>query len=656
MNRQKKTKLQLSFFAFFLIIAFANFAPTLFQISEIEIKSDSESSLPAIPIYQLYLDAKYAWDKLQLRKDIYGPIKTDFFYSTEVLSNENSSIINNLGFLLVYYSMFKMTNDSNYLDSARDLFSKIIELQTNKVTINNSDYNMIANYDWANDILVDDSINKIGYYAPIAMEDSSYLPFFEEFTSTSHALFWSPNNLIYPSRNKDGTISGTNCHLTWGSSISRAITQLLWMAELTGNSTYKQWADDTIESVWGYRSNSFLLPRSINPLTGGINDKSVSHYDMAGWLCAIELAYLLNDRSNTAGTGTYTYFDIINKTAQGIANHMWNPSLPQRWGYKTQYDTTGTSVSIPEMNAVYVDYAMILAYEITKNEEFLNKAIIDFENEFMGSDPIIPNGVLMSNSLIIHSPNTYQNQCQFTGSSNVMVARTANLIFQYTRNEDFLQKAKYHYNQLTTTHKFAKGYTHMLNSKTLQPYSNYNGNPAMVFDFAPSLALLALPCSFIPSESVSIDWGYGLTTTMPDGYGLPGVFTGVSIDIEAKRLTLNSVSSESDGTIYICFAENATIQSVKLDGENPYSSFSGNTLFCEEGTHSYTITFKEFSTPSSTSSSGTETSTSSSDTQTNQSTQVSFGSIKIGIMIYLIYTIKKKKYSGNNRKDSRKHL
>jgi hypothetical protein len=532
-----------------------------------------------------------------------------------------------------------MTNDSNYLDLARDLFSQVLEYQTSQVSISGSSYNVIASYDWENDILSDSSISPVELYVPIALEDSTYIPYFEDLLSTSHDIFWSPNNLVYSARSKDGAITGTNCHLTWGSSISKKIIQLLWLSELTGNATYKHWADETIDAVWSFSSNSNLLPRSVNPITNTFNDNTVSHYDMAGWLCALELAYFLNGKDNTTGTGNYTYFDLINRTALGISNHMWHPS--QRWGYKTSYTTTGTSISIPEMNTIYVDYAMILAYEITKNKEFLSKAITDFENEFMGSDPVIPNGILMENSLVIHSPSTLETQSQFTGSSNLMVARTANLIFQHTRNETFLRKAKIHYNQLIETHKFTKGYTNMLNARTLEPYEDYNGNPSMIFDQAPTLAILALPCSFIPSVNVAIDWGYGLTTTMPDGYGNPGAFTGISIDIDTRQVSMKIVSSENNGSILINFAEGSSILSVLIDQNIISSAFSGNRMFCEEGTHSYTIKFTE---PLHTKTESTRALfNTASSSQTNQRSNILFSGILYGLFFLSFYRIQRKK-------------
>ncbi len=597
---------------------------------------DLTNAINSIPIFQLYQDAKYAWDKLQLRKDAYGLNKTDFFYSTEVIENVNATITNNLGYLPIYYSMYKITNDSNYLALARNMISNIMKYSLGQLEMNNNTYDFVVSYNWSSDNIIDNYFSPVGLFVPIASDDSFFVPIFENLLQNSHEVFWSPQNLIYERRAKDGTIVGDNCHLTWGTSTSRKIIQLLWMAHLTGNTTYKDWADETIEAVWSYSSSYGLLPRSIHSLSGNVKDSTISHYDMAGWLCMLELAYFLNNRSTLAGTGIHTYYNLINAAATGIADYLWTSR--QRWGYKTTYFLGVPSNDIAEMNAIYVDYAMLLAYEITKNEDFLTKAIIDFENEFMGTDPVKPTGVLMSKSLIIHSPSTLSTQCQFTGSSNSMVSRTASLIYQYTRNVSFLQKAKYHYNTLMATHRFTKGYTNMLNTGNMQPYPLYNGKPAQVFDLAPIEAILALPSSFLPSENVPIDWGYGLTTTMPAGYGMPGAYTGISIDIEQRKVNLKSVTSDSNGSLFTNFANDSVIESVIIDTNTPYYAFNSNTLSCDEGTHAYTITFTEPSDtnstlitntiPTSTPSSSISTSTSStslpsSTTETTTTTTVS---------------------------------
>jgi hypothetical protein len=143
------------------------------------------------------------------------------------------------------------------------------------------------------------------------------------------------------------------------------------------------------------------------------------------------------------------------------------------------------------------------------------------------------------------------------------------------------------------THRFSKGYTHILDSVTLQPYQGYLGSPAIIHDLALIEAILALPSSFIPSENVTIDWGYGLTTTMPAGYGNLGLFNGISIDIHQRRVHLNSVSSDSNGSLFTYFADGSIIESVIIDNASPYFSFINNTLSCEEGTHAYTITYTE---------------------------------------------------------------
>jgi hypothetical protein len=601
--------------------------------------TDLANALNTLPIFQLYLDAKYAWDKLQLRRDIYGPNKTGFYYPSEVIDNVNTTSTNNLAYLPVYYSMYKLTNDSNYLSIARNMTSNVLQYNLGQLIMENNTYDIVTSYNWSSDTILDSYFYPPGFFLPIAIDDPFFIPIFENLLIDSHEAFWSPQNLIYERRAHDGSIVADNCHLTWGTSTSKKIIQLLWLAELTGNTTYKDWADETIDAVWSYSSSYGLLPRSIHSLSGNVKDSTISHYDMAGWLCMLELAFFLNNRSTLAGTGTHTYFDLIYATATGIADYLWTSS--QRWGYRTTYFLGVPSNDIAEMNAIYVDYAMILAYEITKNEDFLTKAILDFEKEFMGTDPVKPTGVLMSKSLIIHSPSTFSTQSQFTGSSNSMVSRTASLIYQYTRNVSFLQKAKYHYNNLMATHRFTKGYTNMLNTGTMRPYGYYNGRPAQVFDLAPIEAILALPSSFIPSENVTIDWGYGLTTTMPDGYGMPGAYTGISIDIEQRKVHLKSVTSDTNGSLFTNYANGSVIESVLLDNNKPYYAFNSNTLSCNEGTHAYTITFTEpidtnstlmtNTIPTSTPSSSISTSTSSTNlpSSTSETTTTTTSSVSI---------------------------
>ncbi|MHA1972136.1 MAG: hypothetical protein ACTSW1_04015 [Candidatus Hodarchaeales archaeon] len=578
-----------------------------------------------ISIYQLYKDALYAWQRLQTRRDFYGSVSTGLYFRTEVQTNKNSTHSYSLGVLPIFYSLYKISNDSIFLDLARETLESVWKYCISNITVNGDTFSVQVGYDWLKDETLDSSFSLPYIFVPIALEDSFYLPYFEKIISDSHALFWSESNLIHQSLNTSGAVLGTNCHLTWGTGTSRQITQLLWLYELTNNETYKLWADQTIEAIWGYRSGVNLLPRSINSLTGSVADTTVSHYDMAGWLNALELAFYLHNSSHTAGTGLHTYFDLINDTAHAISKYFWYPSK-NRWVYKCKYNSGDKSYSIPEMNSIYVDYALLLAYNITGEETFLEKARTDFTNEFLGDDPAIPNGVLMDNSLIIHSPSTFSHQSQFCASANKMVARTAALLFQYSGEDVLLMKAKYHYNQLIEKHRFPKGYTHLLNTNTSTPYSSYNGNPALVFDGAPYLSSLALPSSFLPSNGTIIDWGYGLPTTMPEGYGLPGAFTGVEIDIKNRRVLLKEVEAPSNGTIFINFAETSEIENVIIDGSENYTVFEGNLLTCRQGTHSYLITFSEFEdiTTSSqlptTTSSTMATSSSSHSSSTSSST------------------------------------
>ncbi|MHA2176687.1 MAG: hypothetical protein ACXABI_17820, partial [Candidatus Hodarchaeales archaeon] len=128
----------------------------------------SDYSSCSIPIVQLYQDAKYAYDKMQLRQDIYNPNQTGFYFSTEVIENRNYTVTNNLGHSTIFYVMYKMTNDSNYLDLARNLFLNILKYCSGQINVSNTIYNSIVSYDWKNDIILDSSFSPLGIFLPIA--------------------------------------------------------------------------------------------------------------------------------------------------------------------------------------------------------------------------------------------------------------------------------------------------------------------------------------------------------------------------------------------------------------------------------------------------------------------------------------------------------
>ena len=88
---------------------------------------ESEIDSLAISIIQLYFDAKYGWDKLQLRKDITGPNQTGLYYGTEVENNVNFTSISHYYPIISAYSMYKISNDTRYLDLVKEMFSNVLK-------------------------------------------------------------------------------------------------------------------------------------------------------------------------------------------------------------------------------------------------------------------------------------------------------------------------------------------------------------------------------------------------------------------------------------------------------------------------------------------------------------------------------------------------
>ncbi|MFW9991569.1 MAG: hypothetical protein ACFFD4_05885, partial [Candidatus Odinarchaeota archaeon] len=612
------------------LLVVSSIMPDVKQSEEVS-KSLEDVSDYGISIYGLYLDAKYAWDRLQTRKDNWGPRNTSMYFSTQVLSNTNFTDAYTTSLLNVMYAMYKLSGDSQYLDDGWEMFQEIWDSCYGTVSSGSKTGEVLFRYSWETDTVLNTTAGLTPVFPPLILEDPRYESYFDRLTDGNHKLFWSPINLTYSVINAaDGSIpSSSYCHLTWGPGLHWKINVLLWMYAVTSNMTYKQWADDTIEAIWSLRSQSTnLLPREVNADSGAVIRSSVTHYDMTGFLNGLELAYYFSGNNKSAGTGRNTYFDLIDKTARAIATYFWENTL-QRWIYSRSYNDPVIRSGIPEMNSFYVDYAMIRAYEITGVEEYLQKAIADFDTEFMGTDPDVPNGVLMHNSLVIHSPNTLNTQSGLSESSNTMVPRTAYLIYLYTRDNAYLRKAGVHYQQMATKHRFEKGYTQWLNTATMQPYASYMGYPPYIYDFAPYMGFLALQNAIVPSESVSIDWGYGLSTSLPTVYASIGAFTGVNVDINQRSVYLDSVNATNGGNITINFGTGSVISQMEMDGLS-YENFDGNVFQCTSDTHSYKVFFTPPEEPKTTTVSTTTTGSTSTGVTGSTSTGVT-GSTSTGV-------------------------
>lgn len=560
------------------------------QTEEPKYKGKETIDLETITIKQLYEDASFAWECFQTRRDIYGPLETELYFTTEIETNINGTPAGSFENLDIFYSMFIMTNDQYYLDKGLAMVEDMFKYSTCNFSKNNKTLQAFVSYDWRNDETTITSLYPPILYMPLAEADPRFLPYFEKILVDSHEMFWSPINLVYKGVTIDGDILTRQTHITWGISLHKQIQQFYWLYFLTENSTYKNWADETVEAYWNCRSRTTnLLPRNVDSDNGGALDSSISHYDMANWLNTLLVAFILNNNDKSAGTGINTYYDLIEASADAISNYMWNSN---RWVYKCTYTTGFQSSPIPEMNSFYVDYAMIRAYEIIGKQEYLDKAILDFDTEFMGSDPKYPNGVLMAKSLVIHSPSTLGRQSQFTGSSNHMVARTAYMIYLYTRNSSYLAKSKVHYEQLMSKHKFSNGYARILDTSTFEPFPNYLGDKTKYYDRAAMQSVLSLQNAFITSsEAIQINWAFGLNTSLPDCYGKPGAITNVRVDCVNNIVYLKSVkSSVSNGTISINYDPDLTIRRVEENGLN-YNNFFDSTLEVSPGIHEYTIYF-----------------------------------------------------------------
>jgi len=324
-----------------------------------------------ISIKNLYEDALFSWEKLQLRKDIYGKTKTGLYFSQEIETQKNMTSVIGGEVLGILYALYKISGNRSYLDLAWSYWNKILTYCLKQIVVKNETYYVLSNYDWLKDEKVGSDLYLFNTYQPIIFEDKRFLKAFEETFVSSYKLFFANTSLLIESIDEFGDVRSSVHHITW-TGVHRKLTQLIWLYYFTKNTTYKSWIDASIEAIWDSRSSETdLLPRRLDALNGIVTDSTISHYDMACWLNVLQLLYIVNDYDMEAGTGSNTYFDLMNETSKAIVKHFWLSS-DNRWVYRCSYETGNYAMRLAEMNAFYVDSALIRSYELTGVQDYLD--------------------------------------------------------------------------------------------------------------------------------------------------------------------------------------------------------------------------------------------------------------------------------------------
>jgi hypothetical protein len=546
-------------------------------------------------ITDIYENTKFIWDTLQLRRDYYGRNKTMLYFGTDAGHNINSTIAQGFSSLIYPYTMYRITGDQYYLNELDDLYHRIIKFTSEEESLLGIKFNTTRSYDYITGERIGQGFSYIKFPESVFFQSDEILDYainyFDTFQPIINETFLSCQGLPIHSVNQDGTPNTTIFHLTWNQGVFCSVSQFYYLSHITGNDIYKSLSDNILEAIWDQRTEKNLIPRAIDVEFGNATISSVTHYDMAGLLNSVILAYILNGENKTEGTENYIYYELIDLISTSIAENFWN-SYSKRWNYIASSTFGGESYGIPEMYSFYVDIALLAAHSITNNKLILTRAIDDFYTSFMGDNPKIPNGQLIRNGLVIHSPATHEFQSVFP--ANTYIPLIGALIFEITQDKKVLEKVHYHYHNLFEKHKTPKGYIRDMYSHNLQPYDGYNNRNAIIDDMAIINAFFALAAVILPSQNVKLDWGFAPTRILPTKLltGEP-ILHNLNINMANNTVELVDVYSNGPGKIAINFCNNYNITAILVNNEINHYDFTKKSFTTLNGTHTYRITFNK---------------------------------------------------------------
>jgi hypothetical protein len=548
-------------------------------------------------IMDIYNNTKYIWDVLQHRRDYHGANQTLLYFGTDAGHNINRTTSMGMGSLMFPFTMYRITGDDYYLDEMIDLYHRILTFTTQPESLFGANFNRTKAYEYTTGKLFGEIMGYLRFPEMILFHNEEILNYainyFDRLYPILNKTFLSSKNIPIGLINNDGSPASTTFHVTWNGGLFNTISQFYYLSHITGNDTYKAVSDKILEAIWDYRTSADLIPRAVNVETGGATISSITHYDMAGLLNSVLLAYILMGENKTKGTENYTYYELVDKISSVIADRFWNQNN-QRWNYVISSTASSPTTGIAEMYAFYVNIALLAAFSITNNSLILDRVIKDFYTSFMGNHATIPNGVLMNNALVIHSPSTHSRQSVFP--ANTYVPLIGALIFEITQDMKIFRKVHYHYHNLFEKHKALKGYIRDMYAITLEPYDGYITNHAIIDDWAIINSYFALASVIFPTQNVQLDWGFAPTRILPTTLLTTSpVLHNLNINIAAKTVELLHVFSNDSGQIAINFCNNCYIAEIIVNNDTVYGNFTDTSFFTLNGTHTYLIKFTESS-------------------------------------------------------------
>lgn len=482
-------------------------------------------------------------------------------------------------------SMYKITHDERYLQSARQAADSIDQKMLN-------DKNILRMYSRRNGSS-DQQPTSLNFYllpavAELAIYDTSYSPLARRIAEgiIAHGIDEDdiPCTAIFP----NGTIADSTCKLpSNGGSLCMTVIGLLRTYEATGDPLFLNKSRDILISIWNKKRTRFdLVPTEFDSKTLKTIKPDTQMYATGELLKAFEYYYYLTHDPDIK--------EIIARYSAAASDAYWrrNGQGLGYFVYRVDVDTGRPSNYLLEANWHKLDIGLLYAGEIT-GKDFKKKVYESMNTYWLGK------GLVYVNNLFRHGTNPGGTPAANCQSLLYASLRTSIYVMLRMLNDGDLQlsdqqwndKVWDHVDALRSAHWHEYGYHSDVDVETLKPDARYYGLRvgSACGEFASLVTLI-----FRTSPNVEMVWeafpkGDYVREPFSASYGDddPGFMRGVFMDYAHREVAFKEVISNGRGWLN-CSQE---IEGVWKDGL-PYPDWKGKIINLTDGKHEYAIVFR----------------------------------------------------------------
>ena len=346
--------------------------------------------------------------------------------------------------------------------------------------------------------------------------------------------------------NPDGTVAISDEGDGTAQNSRYVIPPLIWLYELTNDTTYLNAVKDCLDALYGYEDSNHLVPNRIDSVSGSINDSTTR--------CSQQQMYVYHNLLYYLASGNETYNTRYQNALQGLYDVFWKGSY---WMYRSNNN-------IIEHSGAWLDN------NFYANDDYVSETDIDFDKRYIQlcplTDEYIQLHAVYPDCTLYSKPPIHFKQLYISTCCHEHYRRHQNETAWETGVQTFkaLQYMKKSY-----------GYVYGIDPYTHEPWTEWNPwfwscvEPRWGF----MLAFCAMPL-LIKLNGVKIDWGIPFNCPVIMGHGL-----AIHYDIMKNQFSLKDkyIKLSLTGTGSVTFETGYDIDHVYKNGSE-YTNFSGKTL------------------------------------------------------------------------------